>query len=74
MVLWFFGRLKMRYGNKVAIRKMIFERNKVVRPGWTFTRVSENLYDELDIAIQGWVDNQLRSAPSVGKTFKPQVV
>jgi len=64
----------MRYGNKTAIRNLILERNQVVRPGWIFERVSKEVYEELDYAIQNWIDNQLKSAPSIGKTFKPQVI
>jgi len=64
----------MRYGNKSAISKLIKQRNEVIRPGWIFTQISAKVYDELDYFIEGWIDNQLRVAPSVGKTFKSQVI
>lgn len=62
----------MKYGNKQAIRKLIGLRNEEVRPGRIFTQVSAEVYEQLDFAIVRWIDNQLKSAPSVGKTFRPQ--
>lgn len=64
----------MKYGNKAAIRKLISRRNESVRPGRIFAQVSAEVYEQLDFVIEKWVDAQLQSAPSVGKTFRPQVL
>lgn len=64
----------MKYGNQAAIRKLIKLRNEKVRPGRIFTQVSAEVYEELDMVIERWVDAQLMCAPSVGKTFRSQTL
>ncbi len=59
--------------NKVALKALILERARVVRPTYTWTRVAiEECAAVLKARLVKTIDAQLRALPSVGKTIRFQ--
>ena len=56
--------------NKSHIRSYIMRIQEVVRPGWKFERVSDDVYEELNQLVMKKIRDSLKCHPSVGKTFK----
>jgi hypothetical protein len=54
--------------NKKALRAYILERARAIRYH-EFTRVSANTLDQCEIAMKMYINRQLESLPSKGKTI-----
>ena len=57
--------------NWSATTKFILNRAEVVRPGHTFTQVRKRTLEGLEYHLRNYIDNLLRSHPSVGKSVDP---
>lgn len=56
--------------NKRAVRDYILNRVRTSRPGWTCTRVSPQLLNQIDYKLKRLLDAAVHSHPSLGKTFR----
>ena len=55
--------------NVTRVKKYIKERQKIVRPGWTFDYVSQEAILDLNDRLKRLIDSSLHRHPSKGKTF-----
>ena len=55
--------------NKAHVRNYILARQYEIRPGWEFTYVSAEVYNDLNERVRLWIDAALKRHPSKGKTF-----
>ena len=54
--------------NKQHTKAFILETLKKERPGWDATRISANVYLELDMVLRQRIRSGLHRHPTVGKT------
>jgi len=58
--------------NRSAVKKYILAKIKSERPGMEkkITRVSQSAIDEYEARLKNWIESDIMSLPSIGKTFK----
>lgn len=56
--------------NKAQVRSFAFRIQPVVRPGWEFTQISEEVYEDLNQLVMKAVRESLKKHPTMGKTFR----
>jgi len=56
--------------NRAAVKQLILERVKVIKPAWPATRVSESSLEHVEARVRNIVDDALRRHPTIGVTVK----
>lgn len=57
--------------NHAAVKAYILDRTKQARPFWGCTRVSREELLYLEAHIRSFIERQVESHPTLGKTFRP---
>lgn len=55
--------------SKSKVKKYIKDQCAVLRPGWKMTQVSDAAIVNLDAKLRVFIQNAIKSHPTVGKTF-----
>ena len=55
--------------NKAAVKRCLLERAMQKWPSGKFTRVSADVFDELESVVRNWCSSFVQSHPTVGKTL-----
>lgn len=55
--------------NKKAVKVLALDARKRLRPSWNSNRVSGEFLENAEAALKRWVEDRVRSHPSVGKTI-----
>lgn len=56
--------------NKKAVKSYILAKNEQLRPGWKYTRISQEALEEINAKLKTIINRAIESHPSIGKTFK----
>lgn len=56
--------------NRSAVRQLILDRAKAIKPAWQSKRVAESSLDYVEARLRNIVDEALRRHPTVGQTVK----
>lgn len=56
--------------NRTALKRLILDRRRVIKPAWSADRVSESSLDYIESRMRVLVDDALRRHPTIGVTVK----
>ncbi len=57
--------------NKSQTKKFILAKFQSLRVGMPITRVSEEALERLEARLRAWIIEEVKSHPTIGKTFRP---